>query len=204
MMKLMIKRLYNSVYSMILHPVCNLKFGLVRKNSFIGNRFIFSPKFSYSKYKNFNMGKNVWIGNDARILLVANYKGATYNPKIVIGNNVSIGNRFTVLSAATVEIKEDVLIASDVLITSENHGMNPEVTKSYADQPLIASDVIIGRGCWIGEKVSIMPGVTIGDKTIIAANSVVTKSFPGYVILAGIPAKIIKRYDKTMNEWILE
>lgn len=58
--------------------------------------------------------------------------------------------------------------------------------------------VVIGKNVWIGDKVTILPGVSIGDGSVIAANSVVTKSIPPYSIAAGIPAKIIKQ--NTNNE----
>lgn len=69
-------------------------------------------------------------------------------------------------------------------------------------QPLVASPVTIGRGCWIGEKVSIMPGVVLGNKCVVGANSVVTKSFPDYCIIGGIPARIIKKYDFIEHRWV--
>lgn len=66
-------------------------------------------------------------------------------------------------------------------------GIAPNKRPLYCKGP-----VIIGNNVWIGEKASIMPGVTIGDGVIIAANSVVTKDIPSYSLAAGIPAKIIK------------
>ena len=55
---------------------------------------------------------------------------------------------------------------------------------------------------WIGEKVTVLPGITIGEKSIIGANSVVTKDIPPFCIAAGNPASIIKRYDFEKHEWV--
>ena len=88
-----------------------------------------------------------------------------------------------------------------MLITSENHGMNPEQNLNYAKTPLEARTVSIGKGCWIGEKVSIMPGVVLGNRCIVAANAVVTKSVPDYCMVAGMPAKIIKKYNFESHSW---
>ena len=52
--------------------------------------------------------------------------------------------------------------------------------------------VVIGNNVWLADKVSVMPGVTIGDGAIVAANAVVTKDVPPYALVAGIPAKVIK------------
>ena len=69
------------------------------------------------------------------------------------------------------------------------------------DRKLSAKPVIIHDDVWIGEMVSVLPGVEIGRGAIIGANSVVTKSVPEYSIVAGNPAKIIKRFDFESMEW---
>ena len=68
-------------------------------------------------------------------------------------------------------------------------------------QPLQTKPVSIGDGCWIGEKVCILPGVSIGKKCVIGAASVVVKSIPDYCIAAGNPAKVIKRYNFVSHQW---
>ena len=64
-----------------------------------------------------------------------------------------------------------------------------------------ANDVFIGEGSWIGEKVCILSGVSIGKKCIIGAGSVVTKSIPSYSIAAGNPAKVLKVYNFESKRW---
>ena len=66
---------------------------------------------------------------------------------------------------------------------------------------LTTKAIRIGNNCWIGDHVSILPGVTVGDYTIIAAGSVVTKSIPGYCIAGGNPARIIKKWNHSLSEW---
>ena len=104
-------------------------------------------------------------------------------------------------SESRITIGDDVLFASNVLVTNENHGMNPESNEPYMNQALNSKDVKIGDGCWIGEKVIILPGVSIGEKCIIGAGSVVTKSVPNYSIVVGNPAKIIKKYNFNIKRW---
>ena len=115
--------------------------------------------------------------------------------KIEIGKHCYIGYKFTVLTGANIKIGDNVLMASNVTITSENHGMDPESEIPYMDQPLICKPVSIGDGTWIGQNVTILPGVDIGKKCVIAAGSVVTKSVPDYCVAAGVPAKVVKRYE---------
>lgn len=86
-------------------------------------------------------------------------------------------------------------IAQNVGIITENH--NPNNLKEH----LPSKDVSIGRNCWIGMNAVIMPGVILGDKTIVGAGSVVTHSFKeGNCIIAGVPAKIIKKLDVITDE----
>jgi acetyltransferase-like isoleucine patch superfamily enzyme len=81
-------------------------------------------------------------------------------------------------------------IAPNVVIVSANHDI-------YDSRSYVLNPVKIGKYCWIGAGVKIMPGVVLGDWTIVGAGAVVTKSFTsGYCIIAGIPAKEIKKLDK--------
>lgn len=89
-----------------------------------------------------------------------------------------------------IEVGDYSIFSANVGIISANHDL-------YDSSQHIASKVFIGSYCWIGMNVVILPGVTLGDYTIVGAGSVVTKSFSqGYCIIGGNPAKIIKTLDK--------
>ena len=110
-------------------------------------------------------------------------------------SNIKIGDNTTILSNVRLAVYGS---GSKANITI---GINPESTTPYMDQKLSAQDVKIGNGCWIGEKVSILSGVTIGEKCIIGAGSIVTKSIPSYSIAVGNPARIIKQYNFYTKRW---
>ena len=92
-------------------------------------------------------------------------------------------------------IGKGTYIAQNVGLITENH--NPK----NLDEHLPAKDIRIGENCWIGMNSVILPGVVLGKNTIVGASSVVTHSFPeGNCVIAGVPAKIIKRLDNDADE----
>jgi lipopolysaccharide O-acetyltransferase len=129
---------------------------------------------------------------------------------IIFGENVEINDYVHIAAHKRIEIGNNVLIAGKIFITDLNHGSygkndihdSPEILPN--DRQLSAEPVIIEDNVWIGEFVSILPGVRIGKGSIIGTMSVVSKSIPEYCIAAGSPAKIIKRYDFNLGKWIRE
>lgn len=121
--------------------------------------------------------------------------------KIKIGDGCFIAYNNSFLAGADIVLGNQVLLASNILISSENHGMNPECDIPYMDQQLETASVSIGDGAWIGERVIILPGVRIGEKAIVGAGSIVTKTVPAYSIAVGNPAKIIKKYNFESHCW---
>lgn len=101
-----------------------------------------------------------------------------------------------------ITIGDNVLIAPGVQINTASHPVewkerrNPE----FPDNPqayfckTYAKPMTIGNGCWIGAGAILLGGVTFGDNVIVAAEAVVTKSFPGTCLIGGVPARIIKRF----------
>ena len=125
---------------------------------------------------------------------------------LTIGNNVEVNDYVHIGAVENVHIGNNVLIASKVFISDHNHGSysgelqsSPELKPS--ERHIFSSPIIIEDNVWIGEFVSILPGVTIGKGSIIGANSVVSKSIPPNCIAVGIPAKIIKQFNFTTNKW---
>lgn len=147
-----------------------------------------------------HVGQNVSISAYSKLSCFSKYAGKDYNPTIQIGNNVFANRFLTVLSADKLIIGENTFLGSYVSITNENHGITPGHT-SFGLQPLTSEPVVIGNNCWIGDHVTILPGVTIGDWTIIGAGSVVTNSIPSFSIAVGVPARVKKKWDEESQSW---
>lgn len=190
-----LKKIYHVVvHRDVLGPIGVSKFGSVGKGA-----VLYRPEVLDRNTKNVFVGDGTTILTGSRIQL---YPVEGKMPKIIFGEKCYIGYHNTFLAAADITIGDEVLMASNILISSENHSTDPESTTPYMDQPLKASPVRIGDGTWLGERVMVMPGVTIGKKCVIGGGSVVTKDIPDYSIAVGSPARVMKTYDFDKHEWV--
>lgn len=119
--------------------------------------------------------------------------------EIVIGNNCFLGGDNHITSINKVVIGDNFLSGKWVTITDNSHGdtNNKELMGIHPSlRPVISKGaVVIGNNVWVGDKVTILPGVNIGDGAVIAANAVVVKDVPAYSVVAGVPAKIVKNLN---------
>ena len=122
------------------------------------------------------------------------------NSKLIIRSGAQIGRLFHCVAYNSVEIQENVLIAERVFISDCNHEFR-NIDKPILSQGLYPlSNVVIGQGTWIGENVSVV-GAKIGRNCVIGANSVVTHDVDDYCVVAGNPAKVIKKYNSKTDLW---
>lgn len=162
------------------------------------DKYLFSQDSSVSLIdgstnKDIVLGDKVWMWGR-----LASQSGG----KIILGNYSKIGHGTSICAVESIKIGDYTAIADNVhIMDNNNHPVNPDYRKfmringdeesrlwKHSDHKAI----IIGENCWIGRNVSILKGVTIGDNSVIAANSVVTKSIPANCIAAGNPAKVVK------------
>ena len=134
-------------------------------------------------------GDNVSIGAFSRVIVSTSLN--EIGDKISIGNNVGIGEFAYLGGAGSLEIGDECIIGQYLSCHPENHNYQ-DTTISIRHQGVTRKGIKIGRNCWIGSKVTILDGVEIGNGSIIAAGSVVTKSFPENSIIGGVPAKLLK------------
>jgi acetyltransferase-like isoleucine patch superfamily enzyme len=113
--------------------------------------------------------------------------------KISFGNYIKVNNNFSVVSEKSIIIKDNVIIGYNCRISDSNfHDLDPK--RRLKKDPDI-QEVIIGSNVFLGNDVTVLKGVCIGDNSVVAAGSIVTKSFPENVIIGGVPAKIIRELD---------
>lgn len=116
--------------------------------------------------------------------------GGSYE-NLCIGNNSSIIDNAFILLRDKVIIGDNVDIAYGVsIITSSNASSSPFLLKHY---PAFTAPVVINHDVWIGANATILGGVIIGECSVVAAGALVNKDVPPYSVVAGVPAKVIKR-----------
>ena len=147
--------------------------GSIKFPSYIGK-----PKF-IKRLSGLYFGKKVRIYPGLRVELEGN------NSKITIGNNVSIGQDCHFVSSSdNLQIGNNVVISGNVLITNCDHNYK-DIDNSF-----------------IGYGAVILAGTTIGKQCVVAANSVVRGSFEDYCVIAGSPARVVKKYNKKRKMWV--
>ncbi len=134
------------------------------------------------------VGKNVWIEPEFR---------CEFGKNISIGDDVYINFGCIMLDCGQIRIGNGTLIGPNVGLFSGNHTLDPE---ERAAGGLIPKPITIGSRVWLCGNVTVTPGVTIGDDTVIGAGSVVTRDIPSGVLAAGNPCKVLRALtpaDKT-------
>lgn len=108
------------------------------------------------------------------------------------GNDIYANFNLTMVDDTHIYVGDNVMFGPNVVVCSGNHPIQPELRKEQAQYNL---SVHIGRNVWIGGGAFIMPGVTIGENSIIGAHSVVTKDIPPNVIAVGTPCKVLREIN---------
>jgi lipopolysaccharide O-acetyltransferase len=194
-----------------------LLYFILRKIYFIFYKYLFNEcksvfiagSFRITGKENIKIGK-LFAGRRIVIDAIKYFNQDVYQPSIIIGNDVSFGDDIHIACTNKIEIGNNVLLGSHIYITDHDHGIyNGENVKHSPPDEIPAyrkltnnAYVIIGNNVHIGEYVSILKNVKIGQGSIIGSNSVVTKNIPEYSIAVGNPAKVLKKYCFKEQKWL--
>lgn len=135
------------------------------------------------------LGRNFKLGAFSQV--IASGTLADLGKGIVIGDNVGIGEFAYLGGAGGLRIGSDVIVGQYFSTHPENH-VFVDFDVPIREQGVTREGIIIGSDCWIGAKVTFLDGVSLGRGCVVAAGSVVTRSFPDHAIIGGVPAKILK------------
>ena len=118
-----------------------------------------------------------------------------FGKNIRVGRNVFINHACEFMDRGGITIEDDVLIGPKVNLVTISHPLDAAERRSTYCAP-----IVVKKGAWLGAAVSVMPGVTIGENAVVAANAVVTRDVPDNVVVAGVPARIIDHIDRARDE----
>jgi maltose O-acetyltransferase len=119
-----------------------------------------------------------------------------YLPRMLsVGRGAVINDYVHIWAGGGVEIGDYTLIAAHTVITSQTHDVSALQHGELYCETVVFEPVSIGRNVWIGSNVTILPGVTIGDNSIVAAGAVVTRDVPTNSLVAGVPARLLRSLD---------
>jgi acetyltransferase-like isoleucine patch superfamily enzyme len=103
------------------------------------------------------------------------------------GKNVFVNHGCTFLDMGGITIEDEVMLGPGVTITTEDHPVDPGRRKTLQVAP-----VLIRRNAWIGANATLLPGVTVGENSVVAAGAVVHRDVPSNTVVGGVPAKVLK------------
>lgn len=147
-----------------------------------GSKIYWNVRMDTPPYRRFSLGKKSVVESFS---CINNSVG-----DVIIGDYTRIGIHNTIIGP--VIIGNHVNLAQGIIVTALNHNYS-DTTKRIDEQGVSTMPVVIGDDVWIGANAIVLPGVTIGSHVVIAAGAVVTKDVPDYTLVAGVPAKVIKK-----------
>ena len=175
--------IFSKTISHIISIPARIKGMKFEKNSFIGPGYAVAPIL-----RGVALGNNVVIGRNAWFDISRKTKGG----QIIIGDGTQAGRNLVASACKRISIGKKCLLSYNVTIVDHDHDVfDPNISPMDAGITE-GKEITIEDECFIGAHSFILKGVHLGKHCVVGANSVVTKSFPAYSVIAGNPAKLIK------------
>src|SRR3954447_18400408 len=139
------------------------------------------------KQARIELGRWAWVGHGCKL--------RSHEGVISIGAKSVLGQECTISGYQHVSIGRECVIADRVMLIDFDHGV-VDVERPIRLQGIYKRDVRVGNNVWIGYGACILRGVTIGDNAVIGTNAVVTRDVPDNAVVAGVPAKVIRKREE--------
>lgn len=185
--------IFRKIYKLLIFPLRKLQYGSFGYNSDIVKPLLLKgKKYCY-------IGDRVFIRNMARIESIYD-KEKSITPKLIIEDDVCIEQGVHLTCSGELSIGRGTTISSYVYISDTSHSMDVNYM-SILKNGIVCNPTRIGEYVFIGTGAKILPGVRVGNNSIIGANAVVTSDIPDNCIAVGVPARAIKKYDEKSRKW---
>lgn len=180
---------------------------MIYKFFWVLRAFLYAPFFGKIQFPTY-IGKpviikgsrKIFIGKYVRIYPQVRMETHGENGVIKIQDDVSIGQNVHITSSSNLVIGKSTTILANVFITNIDHDYE-EIGVHILKQKYIIKETQIGENCFIGIGACIQAGTILGKQCVVGANSVVKGAFPDYSVIVGSPARIVKRYNISNQNW---
>jgi galactoside O-acetyltransferase len=136
-----------------------------------------------------DMGQNIWIEPPVNM---------AYGKNVYVGENFYANFNLVIVDDGDVYIGNNVMVAPNVTITPTGHPVDPDLRRPGNQ---FSIPIRIGNDVWIGANTVILPGVTIGNNSVIGAGSVVTHDIPENVVAVGNPCRVLRKINERDKEY---
>ena len=165
----------------------------------LGSRFDYGWSVEGAKW--IDIGSNCQFRHHVNLSAIANTSHVDDASKLSIDDDVYVGPYCFVIALRHVHIGAGVVFSERVLVCDNSHGFDP-LGDAIMKQPYhFGGPVTIGEKTFVGYGACILPGVKIGKNCVVGANAVVTESFPDLTLIAGNPARAVRRWDSSTKLW---
>ena len=157
--------------------------------AFLPNRVFGRLRPSFLRMMGAKIGLNVKISRRVKVL------GAR---SLTIGDSVAVANSVILDARGGLTLKQGALVGFESVLLTHTHAW-PDPYTPVHHQGSVSAPIVVGTNAWIGARVFVLPGVTIGDSSVIGANSVVSKGIPPMSVAVGTPATVISARTRRPN-----
>lgn len=149
----------------------------------------------FDKLSALEIGEKVWVGPYTEIIAYSQSPRSSVAGKLILGNGSVVQTGCNIRAAGgIIDIGNDSVLAQGTVIVAANHAIGNKILHDkWAEDK---TGVTIGVNCWIGANCVVLPGTAIGDNSVVAAGSVVSKSVPANELWGGIPAHFIRKIEQ--------
>lgn len=164
-----------------------------------GSKSLIAPPRHVWGGRYIRLGDKVTIHREARIEAFRPSHGGV---SLTVGDGSIIHPGVHIGALRDVSIGRSVLIAANCYVTDHDHDWTDPWSPPIENRRLLVSPTRIGDYTWLGERVMVLKGVTIGERSIIGAGSIVTKDIPAFSVAVGAPARVIRTWDDAEKQWV--